>query len=240
MRVAPEIVLTDEEDAELTQLVRSKLSGVRLTQCARIVLLAADGMKNKDIAQQVGVGRVQVSRLRERYAQSRFAGIERDLPRGAPTKVDVARLIELTTQNKPEAATHWSSRKKAAKLGVSSASVSRYWRANSLKPYIVRGFKVSREPQFIEKLEDIDGLYMSQPEYVLALCCDEKSQVQAAGPHPARSAAEEWARSDHDAGLQATWYDHAVCRAQCIGWPGHRPVPAASHARRVAEVPKED
>lgn len=180
MRVAPAIVLTNEEHAELTKRVRSKLSSVRLALRARIVLLAADGMQNKDIAQELGVGRVQVSRWRERYAQSRLAGIERDLPRGAPpAKVDVARLVELTTQSKPEAATHWSTRKMAAKLGVSAASVSRHWRANGLKPHVVRGFKVSRDPQFVEKLEDIVGLYMSPPEHALVLCCDEKSQVQA-------------------------------------------------------------
>jgi transposase len=153
---------------------------VRLSQRARIVLLAAAGMQNKDIAEQLGVGRVQVSRWRERYAQLRLAGIERDLPRGAPpTKMDAARLIELTTQSTPEAATHWSTRKMAAELGVSAASVSRHWRAHGLKPHLVRGFKVSRDPQFIEKLEDIVGLYMSPPEHALVLCCDEKSQVQA-------------------------------------------------------------
>ena len=180
MRVAPEIVLTEEEHAELAKLVRSTLSSVRLVQRARIVLLAADGIQNKDIAQQLGVGRVLVSRWRERYAQSRLAGIERDLPRGAPpSKVDVARLVELTTQTKPKAATHWSTRKMAAELGVSAASVSRHWRANGLKPHVVRGFKVSRDPQFVEKLEDIVALYMSPPEHVMVLCCDEKSQVQA-------------------------------------------------------------
>ena len=180
MRVAPKIVLTSEEHTELTKLARSKLSSVRLAQRARIVLLAAEGMQNKTIAQQLGVGRVQVARWRERYAESRLAGIERDLPRGAPpAKVDVARLVELTTQTKPKAATHWSTRTMAAELGVSAASVSRHWRANGLKPHIVRGFKVSRDPQFVEKLEDIVGLYMSPPEHALVLCCDEKSQVQA-------------------------------------------------------------
>ena len=180
MRVAPEIVLTDEEHAELTKLVRSGLSSVRLVQRAHIVLLAANGMQNKDIARQLGVGRVQVSRWRERYVQSRLAGIERDLPRGAPlAKVDVARLVELTTQTRPESATHWSTRKMAAELGVSAASVSRHWRANGLKPHVVRSFKISRDPRFVEKLEDIVGLYMSPPEHALVLCCDEKSQVQA-------------------------------------------------------------
>ena len=180
MRVAREIVLTDEERAELKKLVRSKLTSVRLAQRARIVLLCAEGMQNKDIAEQLSVGRVQVSRWRERYARSRLEGIERDLPRGAPpVKVDVARLVALTTQSQPAAATHWSTRKMAAKLGVSAASVSRHWRANGLKPHMVRSFKVSRDPKFVEKLEDIVGLYMAPPEHALVLCCDEKSQVQA-------------------------------------------------------------
>jgi transposase len=172
--------LTSEEQTGLSQLVRSRLTSVRLTQRARIVLLAAEGMRNKEIAVKLGVGRVQVARWRERYAQSRLAGIERDLPRGAPpVKVDVARLVELTTQSQPKAATHWSTRTMAAELGVSSASVSRHWRANGLKPHLVRGFKISRDPHFTEKLEDIVGLYMSPPEHALVLCCDEKSQVQA-------------------------------------------------------------
>ena len=180
MRVAPEIVLTSEERAELMRQVRSKLTSVRLAQRARIVLLAAQGLQNKDIAAQLGVGRVQVSRWRERYAESRLAGIERDLPRGAPpVTVDVARLVELTTQSTPKAATHWSTRTMAAELGVSSASVSRHWRKHGLKPHVVRSFKVSRDPKFVEKLEDIVGLYLSPPEHALVLCCDEKSQVQA-------------------------------------------------------------
>ena len=180
LRVAPVVELSREQEVELTKLARSKRTSVRLSQRARIVLLAAQGMQNKDIAEQLGVGRVQVSRWRERYAQSGLEGIERDLPRGAPpTKVDVQRLVELTTQAKPAAATHWSTRKMGAELGVSASTVMRHWHANGLKPHIVGGFKVSRDPKFVEKLEDIVGLYMSPPEHALVLCCDEKSQVQA-------------------------------------------------------------
>lgn len=180
MRVATQIELTSEELAELTALVRSKLTSVRLALRARIVLLAAQGLQNMDIAKQVGVGRVQVSRWRGRYAQSRLAGIESDLPRGAPpVKVDVARLVELTTESKPKAATHWSTRTMATELGVSAASVSRHWRAKGLKPHLVRSFKISRDPKFVEKLEDVVGLYLSPPEHAIVLCCDEKSQVQA-------------------------------------------------------------
>ena len=180
MRVAPEIVLTEDERVELKKLTQSRLTSVRLAQRARIILLAANGLQNQEIAEEIGVGRILVARWRGRYAEMRLAGIERDLPRGAPPKkVDIARLVELTTQSKPEAATHWSTRKMAKELGVHSSSVSRHWRAAGLKPHIVRGFKISRDPNFVEKLEDIVGLYMSPPEHALVLCCDEKSQVQA-------------------------------------------------------------
>jgi transposase len=180
VRIATEIVLTTEEHAELAALIRSGLTSVRLALRVRIVLLAAEGIQNKDIAVELGVDRGQVRRWRERYAQLRLSGIERDLPRGAPAvKVDVARLVTMTTETTPETATHWSTRKMAAELGVSAASVSRHWRAKGLKPHLVRGFKVSRDPKFVEKLEDVVGLYLSPPEHAIVLCCDEKSQVQA-------------------------------------------------------------
>ena len=180
LRVAPTIELTDEQESELTKLAQSKLTSVRLAQRAQIVLLAAQGLQNKEIADVLGVGRVQVGRWRERYLESGLQGIERDLPRGAPpAKVDVAKLVELTTQTTPESATHWSTRKMAAVLDVSPSTVMRHWHANGLKPHLVRGFKISRDPKFVEKLEDIVGLYMSPPEHALVLCCDEKSQVQA-------------------------------------------------------------
>ena len=180
VRVAPKIVLTDEAQAELTKLARSGRTSVRLAQRARIVLLASQGLENKEIAQEVGVGRVAVARWRQRYLDAGLQGIERDLPRGAPpVKVDAAKLVELTTQTTPEVATHWSTRKMAAQIGVSPSTVMRHWQAHGLKPHLVRGFKVSRDPRFVEKLEDIVGLYMSPPEHALVLCCDEKSQVQA-------------------------------------------------------------
>ena len=94
LRVAPGIELTPEQEGELTRLARSKRTSVRLAQRAQIVLLAAQGLQNKDIAEQLGVGRVRVARWRERYLESGLQGIERDLPRGAPpVKVDVAKLV---------------------------------------------------------------------------------------------------------------------------------------------------
>jgi DNA-binding CsgD family transcriptional regulator len=98
VRIFPAIELTPEQEEELTRLARSKLTSVRLAQRAKIVLLAAQGLQNKDIAEQLGIGRIQVARWRERYLEAGRKGIERDLPRGAPpVKVDVAKLVELTT-----------------------------------------------------------------------------------------------------------------------------------------------
>jgi transposase len=102
------------------------------------------------------------------------------LPRsGRKPRINAGKLVRLTTQSTPEGATHWSTRRLAAKVGISDSSVLRIWRANGLKPHLVETFKVSRDPHFVEKLEDIVGLYLSPPEHALVLCCDEKSQVQA-------------------------------------------------------------
>ena len=180
MRKAPVIELSSEERSQLMRLARSKTTSVRLARRAQIVLGAADGLDNETIAAQVGAGRVQVGRWRTRYAEGGLAAIEQDLPRGGrPVKVDAARIVRLTTQTLPAAATHWSTRTMAAQVGVSDTTVLRVWRQHGLKPHRVRSFKVSRDPQFVEKLEDIVGLYMSPPEHALVLCCDEKSQVQA-------------------------------------------------------------
>ncbi|MGH8146035.1 MAG: IS630 family transposase [Rhodanobacteraceae bacterium] len=180
MRVATKIVLGDEETNTLIKLARSRRTSVRLAQRARIVLLAAQGHQNQAIAKQLGIGRVQVARWRRRYLESGLAGIERDLPRGAPpVKVEAAKLVKLTTQTTPKGATHWSTRTMAAKLKVAPSTVSRHWRANGLKPHLTRSFKISRDPAFAKKLEDIVGLYMAPPEHALVLCCDEKSQIQA-------------------------------------------------------------
>jgi transposase len=180
MRVATEIKLDGKQRQELMRLARSNTASVRVARRAQIVLLAAEGMDNLDIAQQVGVGRIQAGRWRERYAQGGLAAILQDRPRGGrPARIDAAEIVRLTTQTRPEAATQWSTRSLAAKAGVSDTTVLRVWHTHGLKPHRVRSFKVSRDPQFVEKLEDIVGLYLSPPEHAIVLCCDEKSQVQA-------------------------------------------------------------
>ena len=180
MRVAPTIVLTEEERKILTRLAKSRTTSVRLARRAQIVLLAASSKHNDAIAQELDIGRVQVGRWRERYAKGGLAAIERDLPRGGrPLKADVVEIVRLTTRTLPATATHWSTRTLAAKVGVSDTTVLRVWHRHGLKPHLVRTFKVSRDPRFVEKLEDIVGLYLNPPEHALVLCCDEKSQVQA-------------------------------------------------------------
>ena len=180
MRVAPEIVLSAIERQRLEKLARSNTSSVRLARRAKMILLAAQGLDNHAIAAQLGVGRVQVGRWRSRYAEGGLKAIEQDLPRGGrKVRVDHERIIELTTQTTPANATHWSTRTLAKVAGVSATTVARVWRAHGLKPHRVKSFKISRDPRFVEKLEDIVGLYLSPPEHALVLCCDEKSQVQA-------------------------------------------------------------
>lgn len=133
MRVASAIELDQQERTELTRLSRAKTSSVRLVERARIVLLAAQGLQNREIAEKLGIDRMTAECWRQRYLESGLEGIERDLPRGAPpVKVDVARLVELTTQSTPEAATHWSTRKMAAVLGVAPSTVMRHWQAHGL------------------------------------------------------------------------------------------------------------
>lgn len=180
MRVAPIITLNTEEQKILEKLAKSNTTSVRLAHRAKIVLLAAAGLNNHMIAAQLDTGRVQVGRWRTRYAAGGLAAIERDLPRGGrKLVVDHRRIIELTTQSTSPNATHWSTRTMAEAVGASAATVSRVWRAHGLKPHRVETFKVSRDPKFIEKLEDIVGLYLNLPEHALVLCCDEKSQIQA-------------------------------------------------------------
>src|SRR5207302_4765829 len=151
---------------QLMKLAHSNTAEVRLARRAGIVLLAADGLDNRKIAELVGVGRIQVGRWRERYAAGGLSAIEHDLPRGGrKSKVDPAEIVRLTTQTKPQGATQWSTRTLAAVAGVSDTTVQRIWQARGLKPHRIKRFKVSRDPKFVEKLDDIVGLYMSPPEH---------------------------------------------------------------------------
>jgi transposase len=129
------------------------------------------------------MSRFKVSRWRERYARRGFPGIERDAPRPGRTPAvgqeTVERVVRMTTQEKPPQATHWSTRTLAALVGVSPSTVRRVWRAHGLKPHRLKTFKISNDAAFVEKLEEIVGLYLNPPEHAVVLATDEKSQIQA-------------------------------------------------------------
>jgi transposase len=151
-------------------------------QRAEIVLRAADGLSNSEIARAVGVTRPTVRTWRERFAEHRLDGLS-DEPRcGAPRQIGDDRIEEIvvrTLEAKPADATHWSTRGMARASGVSASSVHRIWRAFSLQPHRSETFKLSTDPQFVEKVRDIVGLYLDPPDKALVICIDEKSQIQA-------------------------------------------------------------
>ena len=183
MRVAPAIKLTQEQRKTLTRLVNGRRTEVRVVTRAQIVLGAARGLENREIAEELGVTRETVGRWRSRFAEKGVEGITKDLPRGGrkPTsrlRVE-SRIIQVTTQDEPANATHWSTRTLAAELGVSQSMVHRVWKANGLKPHLVKTFKVSNDPLFEEKLRDVVGLYLNPPENALVISADEKTSIQA-------------------------------------------------------------
>jgi transposase len=183
MRVAQKVIVTDADRITLQRWARGRSTQVRRMHRARIVLLAADGKENIEIAKVVGVSRQLAGRWRNRFVTRGLAGIERDEPRRGRRPVlrnaIAKKIIDATTNTKPLAATHWSTRTLAKALGTSASMVLRVWKANNLKPHLSRTFKLSSDPRFTEKLLDVVGLYLDPPEHAMVLCCDEKSQIQA-------------------------------------------------------------
>jgi transposase len=183
MRRAAKIELTAEERKELKKLARSRVATVRLAERAAIVLAAADGKLNREIAIEVGVARGTVGTWRSRFLAGRVAALAKDRPRGGrpPAKLAEAapRILHATLHEKPADATHWTIRTLAKHLGVSKSLVERTWKTHQLKPHLVKTFKVSNDPKFEEKVLDVVGLYLNPPEQALVLSVDEKSQIQA-------------------------------------------------------------
>ena len=183
MRVAQPIELTGEDRRKLEQQSRRRSIAARVVLRSRIILLAAAGLQNKQIAEKLKVAPRMAMLWRDRFNKLGITGLLKDAPRpGRPPSITAERtasLIEKTTQATPANATHWSTRTMAKEMGISKASVSRIWRASGLKPHRVESFKVSNDPQFAEKLEAIVGLYLNPPEHALVLSVDEKSQIQA-------------------------------------------------------------
>ena len=181
-RIAPVISLTEEERAQLESYVRSRSIPSGLSTRFRIILLAADGLRNKEISEKIGLSRIAVGKWRKRYSQSGLEGLQDELRPGRPRSVSdekVAELIHKTLQSQPQGQTHWSTRTMADEIGVSHMTVCRVWRTFGLKPHLRDTFKLSTDPFFVEKVRDVVGLYLNPPENALVLCVDEKSQCQA-------------------------------------------------------------
>ncbi len=182
-RRAEPIVLSSEERSILGTWVRARSLPMRLVQRAQIILMAADGNESQDIAHLMRVSRPTVQLWRQRFLALRVRGLEKDAPRpGRIPKISVQKInavVEATLHTKPAQATHWSTRSMAKSQGLSEATIRRIWKQHNLKPHLVKTFKLSRDKRFIEKLQDVVGLYLNPPDKSLVLCVDEKSQIQA-------------------------------------------------------------
>ena len=176
------VALSEGERLELKSLAARRKTAQALALRARIVLACAEGGQNKDIAAEMGLDRATVGKWRRRFSQHRVDGLRDDPRCGAPRTIDDARIeavIVKTLESVPANATHWSSRGMAKASGLSISSVQRIWRAFGLQPHRIETFKLSTDPDFVAKVRDVVGLYMSPPERAIVLCVDEKSQIQA-------------------------------------------------------------
>lgn len=179
---AVEIVLSDEEREQLEAWARRRKSAQALAQRSRIVLRAAAGERNTKIAAELGVTRPMVAKWRSRFAAERLEGLVDEPRPGRPRTVGDAKVEEVivrTLESAPKDATHWSTRSLAREVGLSQTAVSRIWRAFGLQPHRAETWKLSRDPQFVDKVRDVVGLYLDPPERAAVLCVDVKSQIQA-------------------------------------------------------------
>jgi transposase len=176
------VTVTEEERAQLEALARKRNVPAREVSRARMILLAAAGYSNTEIARRTAVCAPTVSYWRRRFLQRGLLGLT-ELPRsGAPRQISdetVERVVRTTLERTPEEATHWSTRRLAARLGLSHQSIARIWRAFGLQPHRAEGFNLSNDPHFVAKVRDVVGLYLHPPANALVLCVDEKSQIQA-------------------------------------------------------------
>lgn len=180
-RLAP-LVLSDEEQLELQGLAARRKTAQALALRARIVLACGEGSQNKDVAAKLRVDKATVGKWRRRFVERRMDGLHDEPRSGAPRAIDDVRIeavIVKTLESLPANATHWSSRGMAKESGVSVSSVQRIWRAFGLQPHRMETFKLSTDPDFVAKVRDVVGLYVSPPEHAVVLCVDEKSQIQA-------------------------------------------------------------
>jgi transposase len=181
-KAAVEIVLTAQERDELEGLVRRRGTAQGLARRAHIVLLASEGIENKEIAARLGAMPNTVGKWRRRFAEQRLDGLYDEPRPGAPRQIgdeEIAETIRLTLETTPRDATHWSLRSMARAVGHAPSTIHRIWTAFGLQPHRTESFKLSSDALFVEKVRDIVGLYLAPPERALVLCVDEKSQIQA-------------------------------------------------------------
>ena len=180
---AEAIELDAEARRTLEGWINAGTSPQRIVLRARIILMAAEGMANRRIAQTVGTSRPTVILWRNRFASGGVAALLQDAPgRGRPARISSAKVrqvVEATVRTRPAGATHWSTRTMAKAQGISHATVQRIWDSHGLQPHRVETFKVSRDKRFVEKLTDVVGVYLNPPDKAVVLCLDEKSQIQA-------------------------------------------------------------
>jgi transposase len=176
------LVLSEEERGVLERLTRRRNSAQATALRARIVLGCASGKTNREVAKQLRIHEVTVGKWRRRFVERRLEGLF-DEPRPGAKRTITDDLVEAvivkTLEEKPTDATHWSTRSMAAATGMSQTAISKIWRAFGLQPQRAESFKLSTDPQFIEKVRDVVGLYLDPPERAVVLCLDEKSQIQA-------------------------------------------------------------
>ncbi|MCR6490870.1 IS630 family transposase [Amycolatopsis sp. OK19-0408] len=179
----PPLVLSDEERETLLRWSRRPTTAQALALRSRIVLRCADGGSNSEVADEFGVKRHTVAKWRSRFVADGLEGLSDEPRAGAPRTVTDERveavIVKTLEQSPPDQDTHWSTRSMAAATGMSQSTVSRIWRAFGLKPHQVQTWKLSRDPQFVEKVRDVVGLYLAPPDNAIVLCVDEKSQMQA-------------------------------------------------------------
>jgi len=181
-RPTPDVLLSPQERETLERWARRPKSAQALAQRCRVVLGAADGRTNGEIAAELSLARATVGKWRRRFAEMRLDGLIDEPRPGRPrfiTDGDVERVITKTLEESPKDATHWSTRSMARQTGMSQTAVCRIWQAFGLKPHQIESFKLSPDPQFIDKVRDIAGLYLNPPDAAIVLCVDEKSQIQA-------------------------------------------------------------
>jgi transposase len=182
-RPLPELVLRAQERAALEGWARRGKSAQALALRSKIVLGCADGMANKDVAARLGVTPQMVGKWRARFVASGLEGLADEPRPGQPRKITDEQVEEVIVktleQQPPNLDTHWSTRSMAKAAGLNQTAVSRIWRAFGLKPHLQETWKLSADPQFIDKVRDVVGLYMDPPEHALVLCVDEKTQIQA-------------------------------------------------------------